>query len=115
VIRFEPTLTGLRSSVKERGGPWEAFVGLLSSTVASIVALVKPPAHRPATHRGGRGGSNLGWLRPALAVAGAVVIVVAGVYGLAQVRDNLVLELFPSGTPASNGPAARAAGARGPP
>jgi hypothetical protein len=30
------------------------------------------------------------------------VIVVAGVYGLAQVRDNLVLELFPSGTPASN-------------
>jgi len=59
VIRFEPTLTGLRSSVKERGGPWEAFVGLLSSTVASIVALVKPPAHRPATHRGGRGGSNI--------------------------------------------------------
>ena len=114
VIRLEPTLTGLRSSVRERGGPWEAFVGLLSSTVASIVALVKPPAHRPATHRSGRGGSNLGWLRPALAVAGAVVIVVAGVYGLAQVRDNLVLELFPSGTPASNGPGSSGGGGQGP-
>jgi hypothetical protein len=105
VIRLEPALTGLRTTISERGGPWEAFVGLLSSIVASIVALFKPPSRVPGHgHRGPRSGSNLGWLRPALAVAGAVVIVVAGVYGLAQVRDNLVLELFPSGTPASNGP-----------
>ena len=46
------------------------------------------PRRNPRRHRGPRT-SNLGWLRPALAVAGAVVIVVAGVYGLAQVRDNL--------------------------
>ena len=81
-------------------------------------ALVTPPRRRSATHRAtepqpARAGSNLAWLRPALAVAGAVVIVVAGVYGLAQVRDNLVLELFPSGTPASTGPGSSGGGAPG--
>jgi hypothetical protein len=115
VIRLEPTFTSLRTAIHERGGLWEAFVGLLSSTVASIVALVAP-SRRPVTtrHRSPRTSSNLGWLRPALAVAGAVVIVVAGVYGLAQVRDNLVLELFPSGTPASNGPGSSGGGGQAP-
>jgi len=108
MIRLEPAFTGLRASFAERGGPWQAFVGLLSSIVASAIAVVTPsrprPDTAPGTHRSPRGGSNLGWLRPALAVAGAVVIVAAGVYGLAQVRNTIVLELFPSGTPASNGP-----------
>ena len=113
-IRLEPGFTGMRTAIAERGGPWEAFVGLLSSTVASIVALVTPSRRRSATHRGTRAGSNLAWLRPALAVAGAVVIVAAGVYGLAQVRDNLVLELFPSGSPASNGPGSSGGGGQGP-
>ena len=115
VIRLEPTFTSLRTAINERGGPWKAFVGVLSSTVASIVALVAP-SRQPVTtrHRSPRTSSNLGWLRPALAVAGAVVIVVAGVYGLAQVRDNLVLELFPSGTPASNGPGSPGSGGQGP-
>jgi hypothetical protein len=115
-IRLEPAFTGLRTTIAERGGPWAAFVGLLSSTVASIVALFTP-SRRPSrnhNHRSPRGSSNLGWLRPALAVAGAVVIVVAGVYGLAQVRDNLVLELFPSGTPASNGPGSSGGGGQAP-
>ena len=115
-IRLEPGFTGLRTTIAERGGPWAAFVGLLSSTVASIVALFTP-SRRPSrnhNHRSPRGSSNLGWLRPALAVAGAVVIVVAGVYGLAQVRDNLVLELFPSGTPASNGPGSSGGGGQAP-
>jgi hypothetical protein len=115
VIRLEPAFTGLRTTIAERGGPWTALAGLLSSTVASIVALFKPPSRVPGHgHRGPRSGSNLGWLRPALAVAGAVVIVVAGVYGLAQVRDNLVLELFPSGTPASNGPGSSGGGGQAP-
>ncbi|HYA50553.1 MAG TPA: hypothetical protein VEG33_05235, partial [Streptosporangiaceae bacterium] len=114
-IRLEPTFTSLRTATAERGGPWGAFAGLLSSMVASVVALFTPPSRRPTHgHRGSRSGSNLGWLRPALAVAGAVVIVVAGVYGLAQVRDNLVLELFPSGTPASNGPGSSGGGGQGP-
>src|SRR5262249_20391790 len=85
VVRLRPRPPGLRTTISERGGLWEAFVGLLSSIVASGVAVVMP-SRRVATHRGPRQGSNLGWLRPALAVAGAVVIVVAGVYGLAQVR-----------------------------
>jgi hypothetical protein len=115
-IRLEPGFTGLRTTIAERGGPWAAFVGLLSSMVASIVALFTP-SRRPSrnhNHRSPRGSSNLGWLRPALAVAGAVVIVVAGVYGLAQVRDTLVLELFPSGTPASNGPGGSGGGGQAP-
>ena len=115
VIRLEPTFTGLRSSVKERGGPWEAFVGLLSSTVASIVALVTPSGRRNSLHRSPRSGSNLGWLRPALAVAGAVVIVVAGVYGLAQVRTTSYWNSSPAGPRPATAPAARAAGARGRP
>jgi hypothetical protein len=113
-IRLEPGFTGLRTTIAERGGPWEAFVGLLSSTVASVVALFTPPGRRNSPHRSPRGGSSLGWLRPALAVAGAVVIVVAGVYGLVQVRDTISLELFPSGSPASNGPGSSGGGGQGP-
>jgi len=115
VIRLEPAFTGLRTAIAERGGARAALVGLLSSAVASIAALFKPSSRVPGHgHRGPRSGSNLGWLRPALAVAGAVVIVVAGVYGLAQVRDTLVLELFPSGTPASNGPGSSGGGGQAP-
>jgi hypothetical protein len=109
-IRLEPGFAGLRTTIAERGGPWEALVGLLSSTVASVVALFTPPGRRNSPHRSPRGGSSLGWLRPALAVAGAVVIVVAGVYGLVQVRDTISLELFPSGSPASNGPGSTGGG-----
>jgi hypothetical protein len=43
--------------------------------------------------------------RPAAAVIGALVIVAAAVYGLAQVRDNLVLELYPgSSAPGPHAP-----------
>jgi len=108
-IRLEPGFAGLRSAIDERGGPREAFVGLLSSMVASIAQLFTPSRRRP-THRSPSTGSHLAWLRPALAVAGAVVIVVAGVYGLVQVRDTISLELFPSGSPASNGPGSSGGG-----
>jgi len=111
-IRLEPRITGMRAAIAAEGGLWAAFVAVLSSTVAAGAALVMPSRRRGAMHRGRpagpagtppeRPGSNLGWLRPVLAVAGAVVIVVAGVFGLAQVRDNLVLELFPSNAPASS-------------
>ena len=106
-IRLELRLTSARAAVAARGGTRAAFVGLLSSTVAVLAGLFTPPRRRGAAHRSG-GGSTLGWLRPVLAVTGAVVIVVAGVYGLAQVRDRLVLELFRGGSsvPASPGPGA---------
>jgi len=106
-IRLELRLTSARAAVAARGGTRAAFVGLLSSTVAVLAGLFTPPRRRGAAHRSG-GGSTLGWLRPVLAVTGAVVIVVAGVYGLAQVRDRLVLELFRGGSsvPTSPGPGA---------
>ena len=104
-IRLELRLTSARAAVAARGGTRAAFAGLLSSTVAVLAGLFTPPRRRGAAHRSG-GGFTLGWLRPVLAVTGAVVIVVAGVYGLAQVRDRLVLELFRGGSsvPASPGP-----------
>ncbi|HYB89172.1 MAG TPA: hypothetical protein VEC76_20160 [Streptosporangiaceae bacterium] len=117
VIRLEPGFTSARATIAARGGMWEAFVALLSSVVSVLADLILPSRRRgparqgePSTrtrpgrspHAKTRSGSGLGWLRPALAVAGAVVIVVAGVFGLAQVRDNLVLELFPSSNPASS-------------
>jgi len=137
-IRLEPRFIGARAAIAARGGSRAAFVGLLSSMVAVLAGLIMPPRRRGAAHRSGPGrpagpggsdgpgssppvrsragrpghagrpGSNLGWLRPVLAVTGAVVIVVAGVYGLAQVRDKLVLELFRGGgsVPASPGPGA---------
>jgi len=121
-IRLEPKFSSVRAAIADRGGAWEAFVGLLSSMVSVLAGLFTPARGRGATHRSGTGrggrareGSSLAWLRPALAVAGAVVIVVAGVYGLAQVRDNLVLELFPgSSTPASTGGGAASSSHQGP-
>jgi hypothetical protein len=106
-IRLQLRLISARAAVAARGGTRAAFVGLFSSTVAVLTGLITRSWRRGAAHRSG-GGSTLDWLRPLLAVAGAVVIVVAGVYGLAQVRDRLVLELFRGGgsVPASPGPGA---------
>ena len=109
-IRLEPRFTGMRATIAARGGMWAAFVALLSSTVAGVAALFMPSRRRGHMHRAGAAGPggtppehrNLTWLRPVLAVVGAVVIVVAGVFGLTQVRAKLVLELFPSNAPASS-------------
>lgn len=106
-IRLEPRVTSMRASIIARGGLWAAFVAVPGSTAASVAALFMPSRRHRHTHRSGSGGPsperrNLAWLRPVLAVVGAVVIVVAGVFGLTQVRDNLVLELFPSNSPSSN-------------
>jgi hypothetical protein len=123
-IRLEPRFTGVRATIAARGGLREAFVGLLSSVVSILAGAVAPSRRHGAAHRGWPGrpphararvGSNLAWLRPVVAVAGAVVIVVAGVYGLAQVRGNLVLELFRGGSaPASTGPGTSNGGRQGP-
>jgi hypothetical protein len=88
-IRLEPWFT---ATVAARCRAW----------AVSFRRLVAP---RRRTGAHGSDNSNLAWLRPALAVGAAVVIVVAGVYGLAQVRDNLVLELFPSNSSPTSPPA----------
>ena len=46
-------------------------------------------------------GPAMAWLRPALAVAGAVVLVVAGVFALGQIREGLFLGLA-NGTGTNN-------------
>jgi hypothetical protein len=123
-IRLEPRLAGMRAAIAARGGLWAAFVGVLSSIVASVAALFMPSRRRGHMHRGGTAGtggpsperprSNLAWLRPVLAVVGAVVIVVAGVFGLTQMRAKLVLELFPSNAQASSGTSTSSTGGQGP-
>lgn len=119
-IRLEPRLAGMRAAIAARGGLWAAFVGVLSSIVASVAALFMPSRRRGHMHRAGtaatggpspeRPRSNLAWLRPVLAVAGAVVIVVAGVFGLTQMRDNLVL----SNAPATSGASTSSTDSQGP-
>ena len=109
-IRLEPGFTGMRATIAARGGLWAAFVSVPSSAVAGVAALFVPSRRRGPMHRAGAAGPggtppehrNLTWLRPVLAVVGAVVIVVAGVFGLTQVRAKLVLELFPSNAPSSS-------------
>ena len=96
VIRLEPRFSKALSS--------------LMPAVAAVRALIAPSWRPGAAHRGqpARGWASLrptlAWLRPALAVATAVVVVVAGVYGLAQLRETLVLSLFPSSAAPSTAP-----------
>lgn len=96
VIRLEPSFSKALSS--------------LMPAVAAVGALIAPWWRPGAAHRGqpARGWARLRptltWLRPALAVATAVVVVVAGVYGLAQLRETLVLSLFPSSAAPSTAP-----------
>ncbi len=90
VVRLEPGASKLRQAIASRTG-----------------RLAAPAGRRHASAgRRARPASPLAWLRPALAVSAAVIVVVAGVYGLAQLRQSLVLDLFPNaGVPASTGPA----------
>jgi hypothetical protein len=86
----------------------EPVAGKLRQAIASRTGLLAAPAGRrhASPGRRARPGSELGWLRPALAVSAAVIVVVAGVYGLAQLRQSLVLDLFPNADiPASTGSA----------
>jgi hypothetical protein len=91
VIRLEPGASKLRKAIAGRTGLLAAPVGRRHAS----------PGRRA------RSGSPLTWLRPVLAVVAAVAVVVAGVYGLAQLRQSLVLDLFPNaGISATTGPGA---------
>jgi hypothetical protein len=51
-------------------------------------------------------GPTMAWLRPALAAAGAIVLVVAGVFALGQIRESIVSLSDGGGlTPGTSGPA----------
>ena len=72
------------------GGPLRSLLSM-----ATLTSDKRRP-RRPA-------GLAMAWLRPALAVAGAVVLVVAGVFALGQIREGLFLGLAnDTGTSSSN-------------
>jgi hypothetical protein len=61
------------------GGPLKSLLSIATAT----------PGKRPRRSAG----PAMAWLRPALAVAGAVVLVVAGVFALGQLREGFILGL----------------------
>ena len=94
-VRSEPFRTGVRSrfagfgtrSSRRRAAPGGARAAWATSR--------RYDTSRRSARAGDTGlrrwlGPTMAWLRPALAVAGAVVIVVAGVFALGQVRTDLI-------------------------
>jgi hypothetical protein len=105
VVRLEPGASKLRQAI----AAWTSLLAARTGLLVARTGLRAAPAGRrhAGPGRRARPGSRLGWLRPALAVSAAVIVVAAGVYGLAQLRQSLVLDLFPNaGIPATTGPAA---------
>ncbi len=112
-IRLEPGVSKLRQAIATRTGLLRPGVSKLRQAIAARTGLLAAPAGRrhASPSRSARSRSRLAWLRSALAVSAAVVVVVAGVYGLAQLRQSLVLDLFPNaGAPATTGPGAANSG-----
>jgi hypothetical protein len=102
-IRLEPAATRVRRGIAN--GPLGTSVAWIRGQVPAMAlpgAAGSSSRRHDAAHRNRSSGGwagvrpTLAWLRPALAVATAVVVVMAGVYGLAQLRETLRLSLFPS-------------------
>jgi hypothetical protein len=130
VDTVEPAADGLERILRRTSEPWllrqlslmltecadlfwiiairlEPGASKLRRVIAARTGLLAAPAGRrhASPGRRARPRSLLSWLRPVLAVSAAVIVVVAGVYGLAQLRQSLVLDLFPNaGTQASTSP-----------
>jgi hypothetical protein len=80
--RFDATdLTPDAAAGPADGGPLKSLLSMATS-----VSGKDRKRQRPV-------GPAMAWLRPALAVAGAVVLVVAGVFALGQIREGLFLGL----------------------
>jgi len=112
-VRLEPGASKLRQVASARAAQLAARIRPLAARTGLLAA---PAGRRHASpgHRA-RSGSRLAWLRPVLAVSAAVIVVAAGVYGLAQLRQSLVLDLFPNaGISASTGPGTAHRGQPGP-
>jgi hypothetical protein len=110
-IRLEPAATRVRSGIAD--GRLGAPVARIRGQVLAAAARGAPGSssrRHDAAHRDRSSGGwvglrpTLAWLRPALAVATAVVVVMAGVYGLAQLRETLRLTLFPGSGQSSAAP-----------
>jgi hypothetical protein len=74
------------------------LTGRLAAALGGIAAWISAKAAGGGQRRSP--GPVINWLRPALAVAGAVVLVVAGVFALGQIREGIVsLSNGAGGTP----------------
>ena len=106
VVRFEAFVSTVRSrsgvtdldadANAARGTAQDASDGGPLRSLLSMATLT--PAKRPRSSVG----PAMAWLRPALAVAGAVVLVVAGVFALGQIRSGLFLGLENATSSTSN-------------
>ena len=94
-IRLEPAMERARAAVLAAWTATAAWLRDKRGAVGHAAAPIGRPrqraAHRsqPASRLAALLSPAMAWLRPALAVAAAVVIVVAGVFGLAQLRQTV--------------------------
>lgn len=105
-IRLEPATERARGAVL---AAWAAMLAWLRgrSGADGQAATADGRPRQGAAHRSQPSGRfatlfspTIAWLRPALAVAAAVVIVVAGVFGLAQLRQTVTdISLLTGGNP----------------
>jgi hypothetical protein len=94
-IRSRSDVTDLAPGAGQEadGGPLKSLLSIATSA----------PAKTPGKRRGRLVGPAMAWFRPALAVAGAVVLVVAGVFALGSIRMVVGLENATGTNSSTNG------------
>jgi len=106
VVRCESFFSRIRSRsdvtdlAPDTPAAQEADGGALRSLLSLATSI---PAKTPAKRRGRSVGPAMAWFRPALAVAGAVVLVVAGVFALGSIRTVVGLDAGTGTNSSTNG------------
>jgi hypothetical protein len=106
VVRCESLIGRIRSRsdvtdlAPDTPAAQEADGGALKSLLSLATSA---PAKTPAKRRGRSVGPAMAWFRPALAVAGAVVLVVAGVFALGSIRTVVGLDAGNGTNSSTNG------------
>ena len=112
VVRCESLFSRIRSRfdvtdlAPDTSAAQEADGGALKSLLSMATST-------PAKRRGRSVGPAMAWFRPALAVAGAVVLVVAGVFALGSIRTVVGLENATGTNTTNSGPGNGNGGANG--
>jgi len=108
VVRCESLFSRIRSRsgvtdlAPDTSAAQEADGGALKSLLS--IATASTVAKTAAKRRGRPVGPAMAWFRPALAVAGAVVLVVAGVFALGSIRTVVGLENATGTSTTNSGP-----------
>ena len=107
VVRCESLFSKIRSRsdvtdlAPDTSAAQEADGGAQKSLLS--IATASTPAKTAAKRRGRPVGTAMAWFRPALAVAGAVVLVVAGVFALGNIQQGFGLIGLGSDSPSQPG------------